>query len=132
MRREFVALPPEASLGEARRTMQLARLRHLCVVGENATLVGLVSYRDLVDALLAALEGALPREPLAQAAARPLRAAMRAAPYVARPETPASEAARRMLGLHLGCLPVCRPAAGAERLVGLLSESDLLRAAWLR
>jgi hypothetical protein len=36
-----------------------------------------------------------------------------------------------MLRLRLGCLPVCEQDADASlRLVGLLTESDLLRAAW--
>ena len=131
MRREFVALPPETSMLSARRTMQLARLRHLCVA-DGARLVGIVSYRDLLDALLARLEAGADPPWLDALAARPLREAMVPAPYVARPDTPADEAARRMLSLHLGCLPVCEPTGGDPQLVGILAESDLLRAAWLR
>lgn len=129
MRREFIALPPETSLLEARRTMQLARLRHLCVVADGA-LLGIVSYRDLLDALVARLEDGAEGRRVAALRALPLRRAMVPAPYVARPDTPADEAARRMLSLRLGCLPVCETAGGASRLVGLLAESDLLRAAW--
>jgi len=131
MQREFVALPPDASLLAARRTMQLARLRHLFVADESR-LVGIVSYRDLQDALLAELEARDAITRLDALGARTLREAMVPAPYVARPDTPADEAARRMLSLHLGCLPVCEGAGGDARLVGLLAESDLLRAAWRR
>ena len=132
MQREFIALPAEESLLEARRTMQLARLRHLCVVSDAATLVGILSYRDLLDAILSRLESSADPRQLERMDGLRVREAMVPAPYVARPETPADEAARRMLSLHLGCLPVCEQASGAARLVGILAERDLLRAAWLR
>lgn len=130
MRREFITAPAAEPLLDAQRTMRLARLRHLLVV-ENGMLVGIVSYRDLQDELLerAAREtGAACLEALR---AIPVREAMVASPYCVHPATLASEAARRMLRLRLGCLPVCEkgPDAGL-RLVGLLAESDLLRAAW--
>jgi acetoin utilization protein AcuB len=130
MRREFITVPAEEPLLAAQQTMRLARLRHLLVVDEGI-LVGIVSYRDVQDELLerAAREtGAVWREAMR---AVPVRSAMLADPYYVRPATPAIEAARRMLRLRLGCLPVCESGAGAEpRLVGLLAESDLLRAAW--
>jgi CBS domain-containing protein len=131
MQCEFVALAPDTSLLAARRTMQLARLRHLCVA-DGGRLVGLVSYRDLQDALLAGLEAPGAAARLDALGAWTLREAMVPAPYVARPDTPADEAARRMLSLHLGCLPVCEGPDRDARLVGLLAESDLLRAAWRR
>ena len=132
MRREFIAVPADQTLLEARRTMQLARLRHLCVVTDGATLVGILSYRDLLDELLSRLESQADPRLFDAIDTRAVREAMVPAPYVARPETPVDEAARRMLSLHLGCLPVCEQADGAARLVGILAESDLLRAAWLR
>jgi acetoin utilization protein AcuB len=130
MRREFITVAAEEPLLDAQRTMRLARLRHLLVV-DNEMLVGIVSYRDVLDEVLerAAQEpGASWREALR---AVPVREAMVAGPYCVHPETPAIEAARRMLRLRLGCLPVCENGPGtALRLVGLLAESDLLRAAW--
>jgi CBS domain-containing protein len=130
MRREFLTVAADEPLVEVQRTMRLARLRHLLVV-EGDRLVGVVSYRDVQDGLLerAAREsGEAWREAVR---AIPVREAMVAGPYYVRPETPANDAARRMLRLRLGCLPVCEPDADAAlRLVGLLAESDLLRAAW--
>jgi len=129
MHRDFISVPPEEPLLEAHRTMRLARLRHLLVV-ENGVLVGIVSYRDLQDAVVergAREAGVAWHEALHGV---PVREAMVARPYCVRPETPADEAARRMLRLRLGCLPVCENGAEALHLVGLLSERDLLRAAW--
>jgi CBS domain-containing protein len=39
-------------------------------------------------------------------------------------------AARRMLRLKIDCLPVVRAGSNGPALVGLLTESDLLRAAY--
>jgi acetoin utilization protein AcuB len=129
MRREFITVAAQESLLEARRTMRLARLRHLLVV-DNGMLVGLVSYRDIQDAVLDRAEGHAAPQWLERLRETPVRDAMYPAPYYVRPDTPADEAARRMLRLRLGCLPVCENGVGALRLVGLLAESDLLRAAW--
>jgi acetoin utilization protein AcuB len=130
MRREFITVAAEEPLLDAQQTMRLARLRHLLVV-ENGMLVGIVSYRDVQDEVLqrAARETGLSW--LEELRAVPVREAMVAGPYCVHPDTPAIEAARRMLRLRLGCLPVCEKGPDAAlRLVGLLAESDLLRAAW--
>jgi len=129
MQREFIAVGSEEPLLEAQRTMKLARLRHLLVV-EDGALVGMLSYRNLQDELLeraARQQGAAWLEILRGV---PVRDVMISSPYYVRPDTPAAVAARRMLRLHLGCLPVCENGTGKLRLVGLLAESDLLRAAW--
>ena len=51
-------------------------------------------------------------------------------PYVVTPETPLRVAASRMARLGIGCLPVVEPGEHGGRLVGLVTESDLLRAAF--
>ncbi len=129
MRREFITVPAQEPLLEARRTMRLARLRHLLVV-DNGMLVGIVSYRDLQDEVLDRAERHDTAPWLDPLRSTSVREAMVPAPYYVRPDTPADEAARRMLRLGLGCLPVCENGVGALRLVGLIAESDLLRAAW--
>jgi CBS domain-containing membrane protein len=129
MRRDFVAVAEGESLLDARRTMQLARLRHLMVVDGEGRLLGILSYRQIQDEVLARAERDGPgrwRSDLGELTVRDL---MVATPYHVRPETPADQAARRMLRLRLGCLPVCENGA-TPRLVGILTESDLLRAAW--
>ena len=129
MRREFVSVAPAESLLEVLRTMQLARLRHLPIV-DGSELVGIVSYRDLQDDALARAERLTPERWRSELGGLAVREAMRESPYFVRPDTPADAAARRMLRLRLGCLPVCENGGDTPRLVGLLSESDLLRAAW--
>ena len=131
MRRDFITVTACASLLEAQRVMHLARLRHVCVESQGM-LVGLLSYRDLQDHALARLSagasgaGAGERD---LADAESVRDAMRAAPFTAAPEVPLREAAQRLCRLRIGCLPVVENSPHGTRLVGIVTESDLLLAA---
>ena len=51
-------------------------------------------------------------------------------PYSIVPDATLSEAASRLELLRVGCLPVVVPAESGLQLVGLLTELDLLRAAY--
>jgi CBS domain-containing protein len=115
MRRDFVCAEPEESLEAACQTMRLARLRHLLVTRGDA-LVGILSYRDLLerpkgfDWVGARIGDAMRPEPLCVVAL----------------DTPLGEAADRMCRYGYGCLPV----VNGGQLVGLVTETDLLRAAY--
>ncbi|MDJ0867333.1 MAG: CBS domain-containing protein [Myxococcota bacterium] len=127
MRRDFVAVPAGEPLAEALGTMRLARLRHL-LVERDGKLAGILSYRDLQDLELERLArdgpAGAPRTPVA------VEEAMMASPYVVTPETPLASAASRMCQLRVGCLPVVSPGASGGELVGIVTESDLLDAAY--
>jgi CBS domain-containing protein len=113
MRTDFATVSPDESVASARQTMRLARLRHLVVTGEGA-LIGILSYRDLLEQLGDA--------PSSERVANAMKA-----PVTIAPETSLRDAADAMCRYGLGCLPVVT-AGGA--LVGLITESDLLRAAY--
>ncbi len=121
MRRDFVTVAPDESLAEARQIMRLARLRHLLVV-RDGVLVGVLSYRDLLELLLT--DGRPP------GLGRPVEAAMAPSPTYVTPEKPLAYAASRLWQLQLGCLPVVEESEAGARLVGLITEVDLLRAAY--
>lgn len=119
MRTHFVSAAPELSLLDARQLMRLARLRHL-VVTRDGCLAGLLSYRELLEALL-------DQRP----ADGPVADAMVPSPTVAAPATPLREAAGRLCRYGIGCLPVVEDGASEPpRMVGLVTESDLLRVAF--
>jgi CBS domain-containing protein len=124
MRHSFVTAAPDETLDGASQTMRLARLRHLLVT-QGDHLVGILSYREILEGLL---------EVGAPGTARRVGDAMRRAPAFATPETTLAEAADRMCRYGLGCLPVLEPTPGAPaeagRLVGIITEADLLRAAY--
>lgn len=120
MRRHFVAVSPELSLVDARQLMRLASLRHLIVAREEC-LVGLISYRRLLESLL--------DDRVSQSA---IASAMVPDPDVVAPSASLAEAADRLCRRGIGCLPVIEQGSPELRLVGVVTEIDLLRAAYRR
>lgn len=118
MRTHFITAVPQERLPDAQQTMRLARLRHLLVVQEGQ-LVGVVSYRTLLESLL---EG--------RADLQSVSDVMTAGPWTVNPTTPLVDAAERLWRYGLGCLPVVEPEG--DRLVAVITESDLLRFAFRR
>lgn len=116
MRRRWIDVSPLAPLRETLQLMRMARLRQLPVVAEGV-LRGMLSYRALVEAVLAGkvsrVEEAMDPEVEAGYAAMPV-----------------AEAAARIARSAGGCLPVVEEGPEGPRLVGLVTESDLLRLAY--
>jgi CBS domain-containing membrane protein len=128
VRRRFIALSPGDSLLDAERLMRIARVRYLPVVS-GATLVGVLSNRDLLESSVE------PSRTSPEALGRFLletRVAelMNANPKVVTPDSPLAEAARLLLESGEGCLPVVDARGPAPRLLGIVTENDLLRAAY--
>ena len=124
MARELLTVQPETSLEDGARMMAKHRVRHLLVVAASdpTTLVGIVSSHDLY---LAAEPGMSPFSPLAlDATGRTLGQVMTSNPRTIPSTTPLAEAARILRDKKFGCLPV----VDHGRLVGVLTEHDLLRA----
>jgi CBS domain-containing protein len=127
MQSEVVTLAANDRLDLADDVMRLGRVRHLPVL-EDGRVVGVVSQRDL---LAASLSKALDFE------ARDRRTFLRSVDVgevmsrdvaTIGPEASLGEAAALLLGRRIGCLPVAKPDG---TLVGLVTETDLLRAAFL-
>jgi CBS domain-containing protein len=129
MRRDFITISPDESVHEAHQMMRLARLRHLPVVKEGV-LIGILSYRDLQDALISNLVRESPSKLAADAEEMGRIERMARSPFSIVPDATLAEAASRLELLRVGCLPVVEPAESGLLLVGLLTELDLLRAAF--
>jgi CBS domain-containing membrane protein len=127
MQTEVVSLGVGDRLDLVEDIMRLGRVRHLPVL-EDGRLVGLVSNRDL---LAASLSKALDFEPVQRRSfVRSVQVdeVMTRELLTVEPSTPLREAAALLLERKIGCLPVVKPDG---TLVGLLSDSDLVRAAFL-
>ena len=129
MRKHFVSVAPAESLLDADRIMRLARIRHLPVI-EAGRLVGVLSHRDVLDASIARLERREGGERADHLRGITIAEVMQRDPYTALESTTLGDAARRMLRLKIGCLPVVRSGDKGEQVIGLITESDLLRAAY--
>ena len=123
MTANVITATPDSSIAEALAVTRANRIRHLPVV-ENGRLVGLVTDRDLRLALPPAwateheeLMAALNQRRISEVMVRDIRTAT--------PDMPIEEAAKMLYTHRIGCVPVL-DADGT--LVGILSETDLLRA----
>lgn len=112
---------PDTSLKEALRLMRQRGIRHLPIV-DAGLLVGIVSDRDVGQAVAAGevREEAGAGDILARI---PIGAIMTRQVITTGPMTAVEEAAAIMLGHRISAVPVL----DAERLVGIVTETDLLR-----
>jgi len=129
MRADVVTVDAEESLLEADRIMRLARIRHLPVL-RDSRLVGVISHRDLLEASIAKLDEATPGERLDHLRATRVEQVLKGAPETVEADCLLRDAALRVLRLKIGCLPVVEASPEGPRLVGILTESDLLRVAY--
>jgi len=122
MQRNVVTLEANAHLDLAGGLMQLDRIRHLPVV-ERGRVVGIVSQRDLFRAgVSSVLEFSRPAEER-WLARIPVRDVMSGEVVTIHPDATARSAVDLMIARAVGCLPVVERGA----LVGIVSESDMLR-----
>ena len=132
MAKDPVTIDPEAAVGTALDVLRTKHVRHLPVVDDAGTLMGIVTDRDLRHAAFApAVQEYLSVR--ARRLARQLgetlenlrvRDVMTWAVVTTAPETPVLSAALIMFESRVGSLPVIE----RGRLVGLLTEQDVLKA----
>jgi len=120
MRRHWIELSPATPILDATQLMRLARVRHLPVVADGI-LLGLVSYQGLLTACAVTDPPQLPAR---------VRDVMSFGGETAERGTSLREAVSRMVRGAVGCLPVVERTDRGPRILGLLTESDLLRAAY--
>lgn len=113
------------SLETADRLVAGSRIRHLPVV-EGARVVGVLSQRDLFQAALSQAlgYGSVGRARLLDSI--PVKEVMSEPAVTVEADTPIRDAARLMLSRKIGCLPVVERGV----LVGLVTESDVVRHAY--
>lgn len=118
-----VVVEPKVPLREAYRVMAEHRIRHIPVVSADG-LVGVISDRDVREALPSPMS---PGEAMEFAAAMdriPVWEVMAEEVVTVTPRTSLAEAAHMLAGRKIGCLPVL----DAGRLVGIVTETDMLQA----
>lgn len=112
---------PEMPVTEAQELMQENNIRHLPILDEDETLVGLITHRSLMNAVPSDISKFSPfvvNYVLAKIKARNI---MVKNVITISEDTAFEEAARIMADKKIGCLPVMR----GDELVGIISDNDL-------
>ncbi len=122
MTRAVFTLGPSQSLPLAESLMELRHVRHVPVVDDAGTLVGLVTHRDLLRAKISALAPLTEDERSTLQLAVPVSRVMQTKVWTIGSSALALAAAKIMRDHRIGCLPV----VDDGRLVGILTEADLL------
>lgn len=126
MQREFASVRSDERLDFVDDVMALGRVRHLPVV-DDGRLVGVVSQRDLLAASLSRVLEFDAKERRSFLRSVDVREVMASRPVTVPPSASLADAAALLLRHKIGCLPVVGPKGEA---LGLLTETDLLRAAY--
>lgn len=127
MESEIVTLAASDRLDLADDVMRLGQVRHIPVL-DDGRLVGIVTHRDLLAASLSKALAFDPKQRRTFMHSVDVGEVMTRDVVTISPDATLDEAAALLLGRRIGCLPVVKPDA---TLVGLVTETDLLRAAFL-
>jgi CBS domain-containing protein len=122
MAKEVSTLGRNDTLDLADDIMTLDRIRHLPVL-EEGQVVGVVSQRDLFRSALAAALGYGEKAQKTLLRTIRVKEVMSEPAITVSPEATVKEAARLMIEKKIGCLPVVERHA----LVGIVTETDILR-----
>lgn len=113
----------DRKLRAVQEIMDWAHVRHVPVVEADGRLVGVISHRDLLAAAVSSLQVKIAAAERAQhLAAAEVRQLMRHPAATIAPDERVQRAAHLMRSLRIGCLPVIDDG----RLVGIITEADLL------
>lgn len=119
-----VTVHPAVTVGAAWKLMRRRRIRHLPVLDASGRPVGIVSDRDLRQVILEpALQEQLGNVTRAMNVLT-IKEVMTWGMVTAQPETTLRQAAQMLTEQRIGALPVVE----GERLVGILTASDLVKA----
>jgi CBS domain-containing protein len=121
---KLVTIAASDRMSTAEDIMTLGHVRHMPVV-QGGRLVGVVSERDLLRASLSVFSRHRDAERRAFLHVVEIARVMSTPPIVVGPDATIEEAARIMAERKIGCLPV----VDGEKLIGMLTETDVL--AWV-
>jgi len=122
MTSEVTTLNRNDSLQLAKDIMNLGRVRHFPVI-DDGKVVGVVSQRDLYKASLGSVMKYGEKAQRAFLEGIAIKEVMTDPPLTIAPHATVQEAARLMMEKKIGCLPVLE----GPKLVGIITETDMLK-----
>jgi acetoin utilization protein AcuB len=118
-----LTIGPEESLSDAHKYMRDQKVRHLPVVKADDRMIGLIAEDDLLKAEPSSATSLSVWEIHYLLMKVKVKAVMVKNIITTTEDTPIEEAAHLMLDHKIGCLPVIRD----DKLVGIITESDIFR-----
>ncbi|WP_339251045.1 acetoin utilization AcuB family protein [Sporosarcina sp. FSL W8-0480] len=118
MKRNVVSLSPQHTVKDALSIMQEKKIRHLPIVSEMKELLGIITDRDLKEVLPSLYSDTTD----VTVYKKPLSEIMTSNPITGHPMDFVEEAAVVFYDNQIGCLPI----VSNNKLVGILTETDLL------
>lgn len=122
MNRHVATVHASHSMPLVATIMELERVRHVPVIDDEQRVVGLITHRDILAAQLRARNAEPGEGPVALDLAVPVSRVMRTDVWTIQSGALAASAARLLRDHRFGCLPV----VDDGKLVGMVTESDLL------
>lgn len=116
MSTDLFTVHPEDLVDLAASVMDWEHIRHVPVEDDHGSLVGIITHRTLLRLMARRGTNLAASSPVA------VRDIMRVAPVTVSPDTLTIDAIRMMREQKIGCLPV----VDGDKLVGIITESDLL------
>ncbi|WP_186578357.1 acetoin utilization AcuB family protein [Aquibacillus kalidii] len=118
MKTNVITLPPEAEISEALKLLQKHHIRHIPIIDQNNSVIGIVSDRDVRDAAPSIFHNEENKMELSN----PIKSIMSQPVVTIHPLDFVEEVASIFYEQEFACLPVVRE----ERLVGIVTEKDML------
>lgn len=122
MTTDIFTLKETDNLALARSVMNLARIRHIPVVREDMSFIGLLTHRDILGATVSRLADLDSHTQEELDLGIPVMEIMNTKVRVVSPDDSLRECAALLLEHKYGCLPVLEQ----EKLVGIITEADFL------
>ena len=121
MSREVVTVSPDAALVDIRKRLQEGGVNHMVVV-EDGTLRGVISDRDVLEAISPFLDTYSEEHRDVKTLSQPASEIMQSDPVTAAPDTSVKDASQQLLDNRVSSLPVVED----NELVGIITGKDML------
>ncbi len=118
MKKTIITLRPEDPISLALKTMKKNKIRHIPIINDHHNLVGLITERDVKDASPSIFQLELKENFLN----KPIQEVMSTKLITGHPLDFVEEIAAILIDNQIGCLPILQD----QKLVGLITKSDLL------
>ncbi|WP_026561360.1 acetoin utilization AcuB family protein [Bacillus sp. J37] len=118
MKKNVITLRPEDTISLALKSMKENKIRHIPIVNDHHILVGIITERDVKDASPSIFQLELKENFLT----KPIKDVMSTDLITGHPLDFVEEIAAVLIDNQIGCLPILQD----RKLVGLITETDLL------